>query len=543
MVRTFELTINDIIKRDSFKDAKVIAGKQGISRHVRWTHILETNKFDSLINGDELILTTGAGLKLDSSSALPYIRNLIDRKAAGICVEIGTHVSHISNEVIQLANQRQFPIIIFDHFVKFVDITQDLHSLMINQHHQMLNQLNQLSTRFNELSLLPNGILKILQELHTYLKGDTLYITDESRSYYYPPETKFMEEKIRQHISDQSHQSTNGGFISLNEKKFALVPVKGLGQIWGYLCLQAEEDNLQDFLFSVMDRASVAIAQIMLRNRTIEERKQNIEDKMVRNLLHGKEYDPDEMQTIFPSTLKDFNYRIMLIQTDQPETNTDEEDWNEIKLQQSVMFRSLFKQHGFYPAISIGKNDIAIITSFQVKNDSDRAITKFSQVVQSITDIRAKNIFDGNTCIFGISNVYKDISALMTGYQEAKRVLFLQGANISSSIFYENIGIYRILLKQQDAYLKSYINDYLSPLIRYDQETKSELLRTLEVYLNLQGSKKEAADQLFIVRQTLYHRLRKMEELLGKDFMEPNNRLALEMAIKAYYISEDIGSD
>ena len=40
--------------------------------------------------------------------------------------------------------------------------------------------------------------------------------------------------------------------------------------------------------FSLLDRAALAITQILLRNRTIEERKQKMEDEFVRNLLNGE---------------------------------------------------------------------------------------------------------------------------------------------------------------------------------------------------------------------------------------------------------------
>ena len=540
LISSFELTVKEILKRNTFQNAKVVAGNNGLNKQIKWTHILETNQFESLINGGELILTTGAGLQLDSPTELTYVNNLIKRKTVGICVELGTHVNHISNEIIQLANKHHYPIIIFEEIVKFVDITQDLHSLIINQHHQILSQLNELSTKFNELSLLPNGILKILQELHACFKQSTLFITDDVRSYYYPPEIKYIEKQIRFYFSGSDIYHVHENIISLHEGNFALVPVKGLGQTWGHLCLQVEvEDNiLNEFLFSVMDRAALAIAQIMLRNRTIEERKQNIEDKLVRNLLQGKEYDSDELQSILPFSAKSLYYRLILIQLNHTETNP-EEDWNEIKLQQSMMFRSLFKHHGYFPAISISKNDIAIISFFRQKDSLVTDTSKFSQIVQSIIEIREKNMFDGSGCIFGISKVNKNICELTTSYQEAKKILFLQGSNISSSIFYEHIGVYRLLLLQHNAgQLDLYIHDYLGPVLNYDLEMKSELFKTLEVYLDCQGSKKEAAEQLFIVRQTLYHRLRKIEELLGKDFMKSNNRLALEIAIKAYYISK-----
>ncbi|MDF2937464.1 MAG: hypothetical protein K0Q90_2837, partial [Paenibacillaceae bacterium] len=39
---------------------------------------------------------------------------------------------------------------------------------------------------------------------------------------------------------------------------------------------------------------------------------------------------------------------------------------------------------------------------------------------------------------------------------------------------------------------------------------------------------------LFIVRQSLYYRLEKLKELLGEDFMVPETRLAISVALRAY---------
>src|SRR5699024_10538603 len=127
--------MQDIMQRDSFKHAEVIAGKKGLHRQVNWTHILETNQFESLINGKELILTTGADLNLDMKTGKKYIITLIEKDAAGICIELGTHVHYIDQAIIEIANRAQFPIIIFKQFVKFVEITQDIHAFIINKHH------------------------------------------------------------------------------------------------------------------------------------------------------------------------------------------------------------------------------------------------------------------------------------------------------------------------------------------------------------------------------------------------------------------------
>ncbi|MFZ3578709.1 PucR family transcriptional regulator [Virgibacillus sp. DJP39] len=544
MISGFVLTIKDVLTRNTFQHAKVIAGKNGLNKQVKWTHILDTNEFESFINGGELILTTsaGAGLQVDSQIQLTYFEKLIEREAVGICIEVGTTANGISDETIKLADENNFPIIIFEKVVKFVDITQDLHFLIINQHHLELNKLNLLSKKFNELSLSPNGILKILQELNATFQKSTLFIKGGAKSYYYPPEARELTEEIRSKFNDFKESNIGQSFFTLNEVKFALFPVKGLGQVWGYLCLEVKDSSLDEFFFTVMDCAALAIAQIMLRKRTIEERKQNLEDELVRNLLLGKNYEMDDLQTITPSLTMNFYYRVVLIKTNYPELNLIEEEWEEVKLQRSMMFKSLFKKHGLYPAIAIGKNEIAVISSYEQLNE-EQSITvnkKFTQLIQTITKIKESNIFDGSKCSFGVSNVYRNIDFLSKSYEESRQVLILQDSRKVETYFYENIGVYRLLLLLQDSgHLESYIKDYLGPLIKYDQEMKSELLTTLEVYLDCCGSKKDASERLFIVRQTLYHRLGKMKQLIGQDFMEPMNRLAIETAIKAYHLLKD----
>src|SRR5690625_5498510 len=67
--------------------------------------------------------------------------------------------------------------------------------------------------------------------------------------------------------------------------------------------------------------------------------------------------------------------------------------------------------------------------------------------------------------------------------------------------------------------VKEIISDSLGPILKYDQERGTELLKRLQVYLEHLGAKNETAEALHIVRQTLYHRLNRIELLLGEDFM------------------------
>ena len=529
MVKTLEVSVRDILQRESFKKATVFAGEKGLDNPVRWTHILETDQLESLINGNEFILTTGYGLQLDSPKGITYIQKLIEKKAAGLCIELGTHMKTIDPQIIELANQHHFPIVVFSHFVKFVNITQDIHSFIIGTHHEILKSVNRLSTTFNELSLLPNGIKKILEALYTHLGGKTLFLTKEGDSFYYPPETKKLERAILE--MDKHPKIDSRSFLTLENENFIAIPVKSSGVTWGNLYVKVQADTLESSLYSVMDQATLAIAQIMLRNRTMEEREQNQEDKMVRDILYGKLTNADELKEVIPQSEKYDTYRLLLLQK-KDVFEAEDAAWNEIQLQQAMLLKTTLKQQQFPSVISVGKNEIAILAFFN-QQTAEQDKVNFHQTLQMIQQFHEEAIFIGEEYFFGVSQPSRDITKAHEGYREAKQVLFLQQAGIDASYLFEDIGLYQFLLNQSRHHLESYVANYLHPISSHDERTNSELLKTLEIYLSCNLSKKETAERLFIVRQSLYHRLNKIEELLGDRYLETDYRLALETAFKA----------
>ncbi|WP_313237398.1 PucR family transcriptional regulator [Sporosarcina ureae] len=528
------LTVKDVLARETFKHAKVIAGRNGLDRQVRWSHVLEVSEFSSLVNGGEIILTTGIHLQLDSATQLKYIKQLIELDVACLCVEIGYYVSEIQQDIITLADAQQFPIVVFEKAVKFVDISQDLHTVIINRHYEMLSKLDTLSRRFNQLSLMPNGILKILHELHSLFNQHVLFISDEAKSYYYPLESTSWKHSIKEFLSEKPTQKLGQDIYIIDDQPFALFSINGLGQALGYLCLHLPQETADEFAFLILDRASLAIAQILLRNRTIQERNQFNEDEFVRNLLHGRPVEQEDIQSYLPTKSPNTHYRIFVIQLDTNESTIDENSWEEIRLQQSMMIRSVFKRHSFFPAISVTRNEITIIASFIASGKHVKDINHFTQVAEQLTGMDDNTFFNEREYKFGISLVHHNHSQIREGYKEAKRVTELKQKFAFESDFYDDLGIYRLLLLlNEQGDLEHYVDDYLQDLMDYDKKTGGNLFETLRIYLECGGSKKETADRLFIVRQTLYHRLEKIESIMGENFMSPLNRIALEVAIMA----------
>ncbi|MFF2793449.1 PucR family transcriptional regulator [Lysinibacillus xylanilyticus] len=536
------LLVRDVLKRKHFKSAKLIAGQQGLNRQVLWTHILEIKDFDTLINGGELILTTGVGLQLERETQIAYLQNLIRNGAAALCIEIGDYFDYVPVELVAMANAHDFPIIIFEEVVRFIDITQDLHTYIINQHQQALTQLDIISKTFMELSLMPNGILKILQVLHQDTDALFLFVSEDTKNFYYPMEAKKYLQLIEDHCQQLELQEPIQ-LLSFDKDHFVIIPVNGLGQVWGYLCMHSLLPKPNDYTLLNLERATMSIAQILMRNRMLQERQQSREDEFILALIQGEPIDLQYYQSYLPLENRNLYYRVVVFNMLDNANSFSEEDWQEIQLQNVMFVRSILKKLGFFPTVSVRQHEIIILAFYIAADDMEENRDSFNQAIQQIVARKTPQLFEQISLTFGISNVYQSINHVQKGYKEAKTTIQMQHNELASSIYHKDLGVYRLLLHQDHAALLQYVKDYLQEILLIDQKNGNDLYQTLCVYLACNGAKNDTAEQLFIVRQTLYKRIERLENILGADFLQAPHRLNIEIAVKAYELLKKTAPD
>ena len=75
--------------------------------------------------------------------------------------------------------------------------------------------------------------------------------------------------------------------------------------------------------------------------------------------------------------------------------------------------------------------------------------------------------------------------------------------------------------------------ELVEPLVRYDRERGSDLVRTLRVYFACGSNASEAADKLFLHRNSMLYRLARIEKLTGADLKKPRVGLILQLGLLA----------
>ncbi len=528
------LTVKEILERPLFRKAKVVAGHEGLNRVVKWVHVFEVTEIGELLHGHELILSTGI-VWGQQHLRLSFLQQLIERNVSALCVQLGYYFENIPGDLIEMANRYHFPIIVWEKAdeIPYVDITQDLHRALINKHYEMVDQLEKFSSEVNQLLLTANALPKILHLLHRFLNIQVVYLPLQGETLCIPnPGAEERKEKILSLVR-AGDVARPGLYVNVKQ-------VQAFNQKWGDLALISFSRELTEFDALILDRCATAVAQELMRTLYVEERRRHHEDQWMYEWLSGKHEDEEvirRLKTIDPA-FKTFTFKMfkgcVCVGSIEKQHSYDKAFSESQILHLAVIARSIFQQYGFI-ALSTMREPFLIFILAD-KRDGQTWKARIKDALNRVKELAISEKVGFSEIKLGVGKMVDDVTKISDSFRMAQKVIEIEEKTGKKNIlFYDDLHIYRLFDAVSDEELEGFVMDYLKPVIDYDRQRNGELMQTLYTYLACNGSKRETAEKLFVVRQTLYHRIQKLEELLGSDFMSPEKRLAIEFAVHAYH--------
>jgi sugar diacid utilization regulator len=137
----------------------------------------------------------------------------------------------------------------------------------------------------------------------------------------------------------------------------------------------------------------------------------------------------------------------------------------------------------------------------------------------------------------GRSRITEDPSELPRASSEALLAANVaQGSNDGALLAFEQTGAYRLLLSamsENPSELQRFYAETVEPLVAYDEQYETDLVRTLETFLEADGNVAGTAQRLFTHRHTIYYRLERVRELSGLDVSSSDGREKLSLGLKS----------
>lgn len=176
---------------------------------------------------------------------------------------------------------------------------------------------------------------------------------------------------------------------------------------------------------------------------------------------------------------------------------------------------------------SYTKNIIALIN---VNNTSlDTLNTLFPQILNYIKENHPNYIVN-----IGIGTRQKSLEKYKLSYEQASKCINLAIKQKQKNMiyYYEQLGLYQLFYDiNNKTLLENFVHNILYSLMAYDKKYNTNLIQTLEVYLNKNCNLNQTAETLFIHRNTIKYRLQRIEEITNTSLDDAFTRLNFFNAI------------
>ncbi len=481
--------------------AEVLAGADLESREVRWIHTSEIYEIAPLLQGGEVLLTTGLGLVGHSPEAMAdYIRALARRGVAAVILELGRTFPGPPPSMVAAAADTGLPLIALHGVVPFIQVTETVHPLLLHDELRQLRRTDRATAELHRALLAGAGIAGLVAVAGTLCEGPVGLYDDRG--------------SLVAGVDVQGAGTLTADVASSPRMLLAVADPRcpGLVELCAGvvgLCLAAEARRgghrgsaAADLLQDLADGWDVTSTDIAARARSI-----------------GFAVRPGERAVA------------LVVVTAAPH-------------QASTGVRATTKslREVFGPCL-VGEVDGEVLAAVSVRPALLRS--RLEQAAEAVHAELAATV--GGRVVRVVAGVLVDdpagLARSLPAARDAARLadrLAIEGRVVLAN----DLGVYHLLSSVVvDTELERFVTDQLGPLLEVDARTGSELVATLEAYLEAGLSKTAAAATLGIRRQTLYGRLERIAHALGGlDLADRQRRTAVDLALVSWRLRTSAAS-
>jgi purine catabolism regulator len=487
---------------------------------IRWVHISELEDPTPFLSGGELLLTTGINLKT-AARQRKFVRLLADKDAAGLGLAVGLDHTELPPALIEEAQARGLPLFELPFELPFIAVTEWASRRLVNEGYQVLERGIEVHALLEGIVLAERGLPEVMRAIAESVSGAAMLLDDRGIELArHPQERGFSQQAvsdIRIEVNERAEAGRQAMFVAergtLAGRAVAVpVPVGGRGTRGHWLVLARRSGGIGDLERLLARQAAVVVALEMMRERAVRETERRLAGDVLAEALGGQLGDEDLRGRLQPFGI-DGRVAVLLYDLDDsPDAPT--------LLADALAVPAVVAVNG-----AAGRPLLCAIVDPGERNPVELARDGLRALASSGREVRAA------------ASRPTQVASLRRAFHEARCALeatAMANGHAPEVASHHDLGAFTLLLSlQDDEALRTYADNLLGPISDGEGEYGPELLRSLEAFIERNGQWERAARDLYCHRHTLRYRIRRIEELTGRDLGQAQDRIELWLALRA----------
>ena len=508
-------TVREVLALAPIADGipEVVAGLDALDALVRWVHVSESAGVARLLQGGELLLSTGSAWPSDPALLRALVAELVGADVSGLIVELGTHFAEVLPAVVEAAEELGLAVIALNREVRFVTITEAVHGRIISEQMAALRARDEVRERFTALALRGSPSDYVVRQLSQTLGSPVVLenLAHEVIAADIPASMEadlFLRWEARSRLAHRSARTRTA-----EPEDWLLVPVEARGMRWGTLIALPGPTHPAGRM-SVLEQGAIALALGRLADPDGDEWARIGRTRLLDGLLTGRYAGVGGASARLEAAGLPIEgarlYGMVITGTRASAEAID-------RAARALAGRAI---GGAAPQSISDQGSIALLSLPNGVRFDDSAALQFLRALTS----------DSRTRI----SIGRQASALDAALLSLQEAIDLARDRHTDALVRraDDRPLVRLVTSMRDDHrLIEHGERMLAPLIEYDLARGGDLLDVLGAMLSHPGNRTAAAGASHLSRSVFYQRLALIGEMLGADLDDGETQTALHIAL------------
>ncbi|MTV25012.1 hypothetical protein FTX61_06215 [Nitriliruptoraceae bacterium ZYF776] len=486
---------------------EVVAGHDGVDARgpVRWAHISDTPDPTPWLEGGEVLLTTGLGVRDDPALQERLVAALADRGVVALGFGVGVSLDAVPDAMLAACDAHELPLFTVPYAVPFLAVTRRVSRHTFEEHFATLRTAVTLHRQVLASVVAEHGVPGVLGTVGSSMPGVALVAFD------------FSGRELGRHDPDGSVEDVGAdklwvATLAAGRREFALGGrtvvahnVRLGDEIEGVVVALTAAPLLEheQLLF---EQGLAGVSLELARTRSVREAHRARVDELFEEVGSGRATVPSTERALERLGVRvRGEFRVLAVA--RPPGVSDAHLCTTVEDAVLPLGRPL-----------VGRLDGVVHALVPDDRDAAEAI------------VAAGAARGWPTLRLGRSRRKRDLAALGAAVREAKVALQLEAATGVRDV--DDLGLAGLLAGVRDELgAADFVTQVLGPVLDHDRGQDTRLLDTLRAYLAYGCRPGPAAEELCVHRHTLSYRLDRVRDLTGRDPRSGDHLLEFGLAL------------